>query len=121
MSVNKGEISRLLALKKLQEIYQVLDKEAMQESMRLDMKYKQYVNLTSIEMEEQLKNTSFNAFGSDEDVAPVIEDYKKQYRKKNRYSARKTKNGATKMLFYVKKQVLLFLRSKCKKSTFYCH
>ncbi|MCL9683946.1 hypothetical protein [Legionella maioricensis] len=59
MSLNKGEIARLLALKKLQEIYQTLDKTAMQEKMKLEMKHKQYVNLTSIQMEEQLKQVSF--------------------------------------------------------------
>jgi hypothetical protein len=59
MSLNKWEINRLLALKKLQEIHQALDKTAMQEKMRLEMKYQQYVNLTSIQMEEQLKQVSF--------------------------------------------------------------
>ena len=58
MSLNKREIDRLLALKRLQEIYQALDKTAMQEKMKLEMKYKQYVNLTSIQMEEQLKRVS---------------------------------------------------------------
>jgi hypothetical protein len=38
MSLNKWEINRLLALKKLQEIHQALDKKAMQEKMKLEMK-----------------------------------------------------------------------------------
>ena len=81
------------------------------------MKYKQYINLTSIEMEEQLKNTSFNSFILDERVAPIIEKYDKELG----YPEYEKKNGAIKLLSVVKKHVWIFLRSKCKKSIFFCH
>lgn len=59
MSSNKKEVARLLELKKLQELYGTLDKGAMQEWMKLEMKYKQYTNLNSIEMEEDIGKNIF--------------------------------------------------------------
>ncbi len=57
MSSNKKEVARLLELKKLQELYGTLDKGAMQEWMKLEIKYKQYADLTSIEIEEDIEKS----------------------------------------------------------------
>lgn len=59
MSSNKKEVARLLELKKLQELYGTLDKAAMQEWMKLEIKYSQYADLTSIEIEEDIEKNSF--------------------------------------------------------------
>lgn len=109
MSSNKTEITRLLELKKLQEVHQVLDKVAMQEKMKLEMKYKEFLHLNSLEMNNILiNNTPLKASAhkvidlsssESDDMALIIKDYNKLYSKESWYKEPVTHNGKTSLTF----------------------
>ncbi len=116
MSTKEQEIKRLIELKRLQEELQVLDQITMQEKMKLDMKYKKYLSLSSEEMEEQLNNLPVQTSVKGESLDAILGDYKKLYSGESWYQEPKMEDGTLTLSFPTQQDAVNFYLDQSEKN-----
>lgn len=109
----EAEIMRMIELKQMQERKNVFNQHEMQEKMKLELKYKEYLSLTSAEMEKLLlKNRPAPVTTSvkSDEIYTFAADYKKLYSKKPWYKEPEVKNGKMELSFPSNEEVINFMR-----------
>ncbi|MFO9101080.1 Dot/Icm T4SS effector CegC4 [Legionella pneumophila] len=118
MSAKQKELERLLELKKKQEEQQVLNQKDMLERIKLENKYMEFLQMTSQQMEEELKKRGpvKEVEVKGKDIDPIIEDYKKLYSKESWYKEPETKDGKTHLTFPSQEAAGTFFRDQAEKN-----
>ncbi|QMT59410.1 type IV secretion protein Dot [Legionella sp. PC997] len=111
----KKEIQRLLDLKKKQEDLGVLNQNDMQEKMKLETKHKEFLQMSSQQMEEELKKGFMKKIGVEsEDSKLILEDYKRKYSEQSWYKEPEEKNGKLTLSFPSEEEVGVFFGAQAK-------
>ncbi|HFY0601834.1 TPA: Dot/Icm T4SS effector CegC4 [Legionella pneumophila] len=118
MSAKQKELERLLELKKKQEEQQVLNQKDMLERIKLENKYMEFLQMTSQQMEEELKKRGpvKEVDVKGKDIDPIIADYKKLYSKESWYKEPETKDGKTHLTFPSQEAAGTFFRDQAEKN-----
>lgn len=118
MSAKQKDLERLLELKKKQEEQQVLNQKDMLERIKLENKYMEFLQMTSQQMEEELKKRGpvKEVDVKGKDIDPIIADYKKLYSKESWYKEPETKDGKTHLTFPSQEAAGTFFRDQAEKT-----
>ncbi|RUR21738.1 type IV secretion protein Dot [Legionella qingyii] len=114
----KKEVERLLSLKKKQEELGVLNQKDMQEKMKLENKHKEFLQMSSQQMEHELtKKGSMKKVGVEgDDLKLIIEDYKRKYGEQSWYKEPEEKDGKVTLTFPSQEEVGIFFEAQAREN-----
>lgn len=117
MSISEKDLKRLLELKKDQETLQVLDKAQALEKMKLENRYREYLDMNSKDMEQILEEKTAPQVVELKSgtLSPILEDYKKLYSKESWYKEPEVRGDTTHLTFSSVEAAAEFFTEQAKK------